>query len=116
MRKLIIILSIYIGLLACTYHQEIPQGNLVSQEQLQKVKPGMNREQVRFLIGSPLVQDPFHKGRWDYLFRLHRGKEVLESYRVSVHFEQDKVVRIEESGRLPPDEYQAGQLLHPGEE
>ena len=54
------------------YRIDIVQGNVVTQEQIERVKPGMNRRQVRDVLGSPLLTDVFHADRWDYLFTIRR--------------------------------------------
>lgn len=64
------------------YRMEIVQGNVITQEQLARVRVGMNRRQVRDLLGTPLVADPFHADRWDYLFTIRR--QGAEPQRLSV--------------------------------
>ena len=67
---------------------EIQQGNYVSQEMVAQLKLGMSREQVRYVLGTPLVTDIFHADRWDYIYyREHAGK--FEQRKVSVHFDQE---------------------------
>ncbi len=73
---------------------EVQQGNLVSQEQLAKLKPGMTPSQVRFLLGTPLIVDPFHTQRWDYVYMLRKQGEVAEQRRVTIQFENDKLKEI----------------------
>jgi outer membrane protein assembly factor BamE len=74
---------------------EVQQGNLVTQEMLDKLKPGMTPSQVRFVLGTPLIVDPFHKDRWDYAYSLRQGNKVVEQRRITVLFENDKLKRIE---------------------
>ncbi|MEQ1518979.1 MAG: outer membrane protein assembly factor BamE [Usitatibacteraceae bacterium] len=80
---------------------DIQQGNLVTQDQLAKVKPGMSRLDVRNLLGTPLLQDAFNANRWDYFFSLDQstkygpfGREKQE-YKVTIKFVSDKVATIE---------------------
>ena len=80
---------------------DIQQGNLVTQEQLAKVKPGMSRLDVRTALGTPLLQDVFNGNRWDYYFSLDQstsygpfGRDKQE-YKVTILFENDKVARID---------------------
>lgn len=61
----------FLGVLT-PYHVEVVQGNVVTKEQIERVKPGMNRAQVRAVMGSPLLTDPFHADRWDYVFTIRR--------------------------------------------
>jgi outer membrane protein assembly factor BamE len=78
------------------YRMEIQQGNYISQEAVSQLKPGMTREQVRFVLGTPLVADIFHEDRWDYVYRRQRANSrEVEERRVSVFFEGDKLVRLE---------------------
>lgn len=91
---------------------DIQQGNLVTQEQLAKVKPGMSRIDVRNLLGTPLLQDVFHGNRWDYYFSNDMGTKYgpfgreQQKYQVSVFFESEKVARIE--GQASPVEILTG--------
>ena len=75
---------------------EIQQGNYVTQEMVSRLKSGMTRDQVRFVMGTPLVADVFHADRWDYVYRRvpERGG-VPEQRRVAVFFQEDKLVRLE---------------------
>jgi outer membrane protein assembly factor BamE len=78
------------------YRMEIQQGNYISQEAVAQLKPGMTRDQVRFVLGTPLVADIFHEDRWDYVFRRQReNSRQVEERRVSVFFKDDKLVRLE---------------------
>lgn len=74
---------------------EIQQGNAITQDMLDKLKPGMTPSQVRFILGTPLVVDPFRKDRWDYVYRLERGGKVVETRKVTVIFENDKLKGLE---------------------
>jgi outer membrane protein assembly factor BamE len=81
---------------ALTPHRmDIQQGNVVTQEMVSKLKPGMTRSQVRFVLGTPLVVDPFRTNRWDYVYWYEKGGQVREQRRIAVIFEGDKLVRIE---------------------
>jgi len=78
------------------YRMEIQQGNYVSQEAVAQLKPGMTRDQVRFVLGTPLVSDIFHRDRWDYVFlrqRANRGE--IEQRRFAVFFEDGKLQRVD---------------------
>jgi outer membrane protein assembly factor BamE len=74
---------------------DVQQGNVVDQEMVSKLKPGMTRSQVRFVLGTPLVADPFHADRWDYVYRYQKAGELTQSRKLSVIFEEDKLVRVE---------------------
>jgi outer membrane protein assembly factor BamE len=78
------------------YRMEIQQGNYISQEAVSQLKLGMTKEQVRFVLGTPLVADIFHENRWDYVYRRQRANSrEVEERRVSVFFEGEKLVRLE---------------------
>ena len=78
------------------YRMEIQQGNFVSQEMVSQLKPGMSKEQVRFILGTPLIADSFHANRWDYVFRRQMANSnVLEHRKIAVFFEDGKLKRVE---------------------
>lgn len=77
------------------YRIEIQQGNFVTQDMVAKLKRGMSREQVRFVLGTPLVTDLFHANRWDYVFYRVRPNQPREDRRLSVYFENDRLARVE---------------------
>ena len=77
------------------YKIDIVQGNFVSAEQLAAVKPGMNRAQVREILGTPLLASVFHADRWDYVFTFRRQGQVAQSRSLSVFFKAEVLVRIE---------------------
>ena len=62
-------------LAACVYRLDTQQGNLLDEDQVAEVEVGMTRSQVRFLLGTPMVADPFTQDRWDYMFYFRRGKD-----------------------------------------
>jgi outer membrane protein assembly factor BamE len=78
------------------YRMEIQQGNYVSQEMAAQLKPGLTRDQVRFLMGTPLVSDIFHEERWDYVFvRQRANSDDVEQRRIAVFFEEGKLKRVD---------------------
>jgi len=78
------------------YVPDIVQGNFVSSEQYSKLKLGMTREQVRQILGTPLLADYFHVNRWDYVFEFKRSGQVVgKDRRVTVFFDGDKLVKFE---------------------
>jgi outer membrane protein assembly factor BamE len=76
------------------YKIDIQQGNVVTQEMVSKLKVGMTRAQVRFALGSPLVVDPFRTDRWDYVYSFQKQGKQVERRRITVIFDEDKLVRI----------------------
>jgi len=84
------------------YKMDIVQGNFVSREQAQALKPGMNRNQVKNILGTPLLTSVFHADRWDYVFTFKRQGLEPQSRRVTVFFKQDVLERIE-ADELPTE-------------
>lgn len=76
------------------YRIDVRQGNFVTQEMVAKLKPGMSRDQVRFVLGTPLVMDIFHANRWDYVYRFQPGRGEPQQRVLSVFFEDDKLIRV----------------------
>lgn len=76
------------------YRMVIQQGNFISQEMVSQLKPGMTKEQVRFVLGTPLVTDIFHADRWDYVFFRELANGKREQRNLAVVFEKDKLVRV----------------------
>lgn len=80
----------------CVYRINIQQGNFLNQGAVDTVKEGMTRSQVRYLLGTPMVADSFDKERWDYIYYLKKGRSRhVDSRRVTVYFEGDKVARLD---------------------
>jgi outer membrane protein assembly factor BamE len=77
------------------YRIDVRQGNLVTQEMAAQLKPGMTRDQVRFVLGTPLLADPFHAERWDYVYRFKPGYGDAQQRRLTVFFQDGKLARVE---------------------
>lgn len=77
------------------YKPEIQQGNYISQEMIAQLKPGMTREQVRFLLGTPLLTDIFHADRWDYVYWRETTEGRREQRKVALFFAEGKLSRTE---------------------
>lgn len=74
------------------YRADIGQGNFITQDQASRLQKGMTREQVRALLGTPLLVDPFRDNRWDYVFDIRRGDGGRDRRRYFVRFEKDQLV------------------------
>lgn len=85
------------------YKIDVQQGNFISQEQLSQLKTGMTPEQVHFILGTPLLNDLFHANRWDYVFRMQKGSGEVITSRIAVHFQDNRVARID-AGSLPTEQ------------
>lgn len=83
-----------VGSMLSPYRIDVRQGNYVSQEMVAKLRPGMTRDQVRFVLGTPLVADMFHAERWDYVYRFQPGRGEPQLRRLVVYFDDDKLARV----------------------
>jgi outer membrane protein assembly factor BamE len=114
--KFLSALILVCGLTACAgygvHKIDIQQGNLVTQEQLSKVKTGMNKVDVKNILGTPLLQDVFNGNRWDYIFSDDRGTKLgpfgrdVQKFKVTILFVSDGVSKIE--GEASPIEILTG--------
>lgn len=82
---------------------DIQQGNVIDQDQVNQLRPGMNKQQIRFILGTPMINDTFHADRWDYIYRFKPGYGELEKKRITVFFENDRLVNMQGDFR-PGDE------------
>ena len=114
MKKLLIIMACIASLstTACSrYHLihkiDVQQGNVITQDEVNQLEPGMSRRQVQYIMGSPMIADVFHQDRWDYVYRLQPGYgETLEE-RVTLYYENDELSRV--SGTLHPQTAEAAE-------
>jgi len=110
MQKLtrIIILSIALLMISgCSYFgvykRDLPQGNLVTQGMVDQLRPGMSRQQVVDLMGSPLLEAPFDASQWDYVYRLDEAYGGVEQRRVTLTFQGERLAGIESEGNIAGD-------------
>ncbi len=90
----VVVVAIAIG--GCAYRLDVQQGNFVEMDDLNQVREGMTRSQVQFLLGTPLISDPFHADRWDYTYYFRQGRQrQVSRHWVTVYFEDDRVAQIE---------------------
>ena len=78
------------------YKPDIQQGNVLTQEMVSQLRPGLTKDQVRFVLGTPVLMDMFHANRWDYVYRLQKGNTgAVETRKFSAYFDaSDKLVRV----------------------
>ena len=97
MRYLLLPVCLALLVSGCSvYKVEVQQGNVVTQDMIDKLKPGMTRSQVRFVLGTPLVTDAFHPDRWDYYYYFRpSNKDSGESQRLTVIFKNDTLVSVQ---------------------
>lgn len=113
--RVLLLLSLSLTLAACSYAPkyqmpyriDVQQGNALEQESVEKLKLGLSRSQVRFLLGTPLLVDPFHNNRWDYVYNYRKAGKLTEERRLVLFFDGDSLVRIESEGFPPKGEVPA---------
>ena len=97
----IVTLTLLAGNVACVYRVDVQQGNKLEDKNIESLSVGMTRSQVRFLLGTPVVADPFHNDRWDYVYYFRKGRSNTPERRwLIVWFEGDSVSKIEKD--VPP--------------
>ena len=87
----------------CVYRAAISQGNLIKQADLDQAEIGMTKNQIRFLLGTPMIDDPFSRDRWDYIYYLKIGRKDAGQKRwVSIYFVDEIVSEIQQNQELAP--------------
>ena len=84
------------------YKIDIQQGNIITQEMIDQLRPGMTKRQVIFVMGTPLVRDPFHQDRWDYVYSYQPGGGIRGQEKVTMYFENDQLTHF--TGDYKPTE------------
>jgi outer membrane protein assembly factor BamE len=100
--SLIIVSFMVLATAACSnlrfpgvFRIDIAQGNQITPEMIEKLRVGMTPGQVEYVMGSPMLVDPFVANRWDYLYRLQSGKGELKENRITLFFENERLSRID---------------------
>jgi len=102
----LLILAVLAAAGGCVHRIDIQQGNFLEAKDVDRVAVGMTKVQVRALLGTPMVADPFETWRWDYVYYFKKGRWKKPAHRLfTVYFEDDKVVRVDRSDK--PDEQKA---------
>jgi outer membrane protein assembly factor BamE len=83
------------------YKMTVQQGNIITEEMVDQLQLGMNKSQVRYLLGTPLLADMFHTNRWDYTYTIRRGHSPMKTERLTLFFTDDALTRID--GYLQPN-------------
>ena len=102
MKKLLIIITCLASLplsgcsdrLRIVHKIDVQQGNVVNQDEVDQLEIGMTRNQVQYIMGSPIVVDVFHQDRWDYMYFLQPGYGERQQERVTLHFEGDSLASV----------------------
>jgi outer membrane protein assembly factor BamE len=74
------------------YNVPVVQGNIFTEEDTDKLSKGLNKDQVRFILGTALVQDPFHKNRWDYVNKITVGDLEVSNKKLILYFNSDELL------------------------
>ena len=104
MRKLLLLITSVFVISGCTqfpgvYKLDIPQGNILTQESVDQLRPGMTPRQVQFIMGTPIIEDTFNANRWDYIYTLKAAGEAPILSRVTVLFSDGVLSNIQGSLR-----------------
>ena len=105
----ILVFLISVSLLGCAswlpdaYRIDVTQGNAIEREALDRIVLGMSRSEVTAIIGTPLIQDPFHAERWDYIYRFIPGRGEPVQSRVTLFFDGDVLVNVDVSDYREPE-------------
>lgn len=83
------------NLTGCVYRVDVEQGNIVTQEMIDQLRPNMNKRQVRYVMGSPLVVDVFHQNRWDYVYSFQPGGGIRQQKRISLIFQDQLLMGLQ---------------------
>ncbi|MEN9420040.1 MAG: hypothetical protein RI988_3661 [Pseudomonadota bacterium] len=102
----------FLGLVT-PYRIDIVQGNVITQEAVAALRPGMTRMQVSDILGSPMLADPFHRDRWDYLFTIRRPGTPAQRYSVVVRFDGERMRAVEAPADLPTENQFVASIVPP---
>jgi outer membrane protein assembly factor BamE len=95
MRFLFLLPLLVAGCMLVPHKIDMQQGNYIDQAMVAKLKPEMTRSQVRFILGTPLIADPFHPYRWDYVYLTGKANNVHTQHKITVVFDGDKLKHVE---------------------
>jgi outer membrane protein assembly factor BamE len=84
------------------YRPDVQQGNVITSEMVEQLRPGMTRDQVRFMLGTPLLADTFHKDRWDYLYYLNPRSGSTQHRKLTIVFADNRLKSFQ-SDPMPPE-------------
>lgn len=87
------------------HRQSVVQGNEIKPETLEKIQLGMKKSEITPLIGNPTLKDPFHADRWDYIYRYVIGHNPAKQSRLTLHFEGDTLIKIDDSDYKDPESF-----------
>ena len=107
------LIAVSLLLTGCIYRIDVQQGNVITQEKVQRLTIGMSKSEVKFELGTPLVDDPFHTDRWDYYYSLKTGKKqkTITQQLVSLYFKNDQLAKISGNAEVQTTKAQASEGL-----
>lgn len=104
--RILTILLSFLFISACSipkvYKLTVQQGNIVTQDMIDELKPGMTKRQVAYVMGTPLIRSPYQQDRWDYIYTLERRDEVVKTYQVTTFFDGNTYTHFE--GEVPQED------------
>ena len=107
--------GVLLNISACSfpgvYKLDVQQGNIITQDMVNQLKPGMNKKQVRYIMGTPLLIDSFEDNRWDYFYSLKNGNDDLAQERLTLFFTDDQLVNMQ--GNFRPEQANSKQPAEP---
>lgn len=98
LKSLIAVLLLGLGITACStikkvvYRIDVPQGNYLEQDKIDMLKVGMNKEQVQYVLGTPMLQDSFNKDRWSYVFIKREGHKDPVQHTLFIDFNTQGII------------------------
>ena len=97
------------------YRIDIQQGNIIDQDMIDQLKPGMERHQVKFIMGTPTIIDPFHPDRWDYIYTYTHGASQRQQRHLTIYFENGKLAYLDGDVvtgiRKPPESLRKSKIV-----
>ena len=108
-KKSFILIIMLLSLSSCAswlpdaHRQDVTQGNEIKPAALQKIHVGMTKMDITPILGNPTLKDPFHANRWDYIYRYVKGRDDAKQSRITLFFEGDELIRIDDSEYKDPE-------------
>lgn len=97
------------------YRISVMQGNVIEQDMIDRLKPGMEKHQVKFIMGSPTIIDPFHPDRWDYIYTFTKGASQRTQRHLAIYFEDGKLAYLDGDVvtgiRKPPEDLRKSKIV-----
>lgn len=97
MKSITITLSLFFVLFtsSCIYKTPVQQGNVLKQDDVDEIRPGMSKRQIAIILGTPAIADPFNQNRWNYINTYKLKGKINEVKRLTLYFKKDKLIKTE---------------------